>query len=99
MTTEMNLAKSVRIKPHGQGGLSVRPNLLTLCHTCHSGLEPHFDPQLFNFTEAAGELAATGGRSPSEQHLEELRVYRKVMKRRLKSARSAKNEQKDGGEI
>lgn len=26
-------------------------NLVTLCHTCHSGLEPHFDLSLFDYLD------------------------------------------------
>lgn len=35
------------IIPWEDGGLSEKKNLITLCHTCHVGLHPHFDPELF----------------------------------------------------
>lgn len=34
------------VRPWGQGGLTGMRNLLTLCHTCHTGLDPHFEWQL-----------------------------------------------------
>ncbi|WP_442507602.1 HNH endonuclease [Novipirellula sp. SH528] len=33
-------------RPWGLGGLSIEENLMTLCHTCHDGLDPHFDMSL-----------------------------------------------------
>jgi len=36
------------IRPWASGGLTVMENLITLCHTCHKGLEPHFDKSLFD---------------------------------------------------
>lgn len=34
--------------PKRFGGLTEETNLLTLCHTCHRGLDPHFDMSLAN---------------------------------------------------
>ena len=31
------------IRPWADGGLTEDANLITLCHTCHNGLEPHLD--------------------------------------------------------
>jgi predicted restriction endonuclease len=36
------------IFPWGQGGVTEEENLITLCDTCHDGLEPHFDFDLFS---------------------------------------------------
>lgn len=36
------------IIPFGKGGLTDEKNLITLCHTCHKGLEPHTDYSLFD---------------------------------------------------
>ncbi|HFK5583432.1 HNH endonuclease [Elizabethkingia anophelis] len=36
------------ITPHSQGGLTEEKNLITLCHTCHKGLEPHLDYSLYS---------------------------------------------------
>jgi hypothetical protein len=35
------------IRPFGRGGLTIDENLITLCHTCHEGLEPHEELALF----------------------------------------------------
>lgn len=35
------------IRPWALGGMTEATNLITLCHTCHNGLEPHFDQRLF----------------------------------------------------
>ena len=35
------------IRPFGAGGLTEDDNLITLCHTCHKGLEPHADSSIF----------------------------------------------------
>ena len=34
--------------PWGQGGITEEENLVTLCGTCHDGLEPHYETQLFD---------------------------------------------------
>lgn len=34
------------VRPFGLGGLTEMHNLLTVCHTCHTGLDPHFEGQL-----------------------------------------------------
>src|SRR5579859_1187058 len=31
------------VRPFGLGGLTEERNLVTLCHTCHDGLDPHWD--------------------------------------------------------
>lgn len=36
------------IFPWGRGGITEEENLITLCDTCHDGLEPHFDFDLFS---------------------------------------------------
>lgn len=40
------------IRPWAKGGLTEGRNLITLCHTCHKGLEPHFDPVVFEVLES-----------------------------------------------
>lgn len=40
------------IRPWGSGGLTEDSNLITLCHTCHKGLDPHFNPRLFGLIES-----------------------------------------------
>lgn len=35
------------IRPWADGGLTKRNNLITICRTCHKGLDPHFDWELY----------------------------------------------------
>lgn len=37
------------ILPWATGGVTHDPNLITLCSTCHDGLDPHYDPELFDY--------------------------------------------------
>jgi hypothetical protein len=37
------------IQPFGKGGLTSEKNLITLCHTCHKGLDPHIDHSLYEY--------------------------------------------------
>jgi len=37
------------IRPWGEGGTTDFYNLITLCHTCHKGLDPHRDLSLFEY--------------------------------------------------
>ena len=39
------------IRPRELGGTTEATNLITLCHTCHTGLDPHFDAGLFDYTQ------------------------------------------------
>src|SRR5262249_31575874 len=39
------------IRPWADGGVTVERNLITLCHTCHNGLSPHYEPTLHNMIE------------------------------------------------
>jgi hypothetical protein len=42
------------IRPWGKGGLTEDENLVTLCHTCHGGLEPHHEPSLYQLLRPTG---------------------------------------------
>lgn len=37
------------IRPWADAGLTDISNLITLCHTCHGGLAPHFDASLYDY--------------------------------------------------
>lgn len=39
------------IRPFGNGGLTHGDNLITLCSTCHDGLDPHYEWDLYNLLE------------------------------------------------
>lgn len=53
------------IRPWEKGGITDPKNLITLCHTCHAGLEPHDDQTLFNYLRFKSN-------TPSEPKLTEL---------------------------
>ncbi len=42
------------IRPHGQRGATHEDNLITLCDTCHRGLDPHYEMSLFSLLEECG---------------------------------------------
>ncbi|MES2257577.1 MAG: HNH endonuclease signature motif containing protein [Pseudomonadota bacterium] len=37
------------VRPWAAGGVTEERNLITLCHTCHNGLDPHYEHTLFKF--------------------------------------------------
>lgn len=39
------------IRPWAKGGPTSPKNLLTLCNTCHKGLNPHYDPSLYTYSD------------------------------------------------
>ena len=39
------------IRPHAVGGPTHPDNLITLCHTCHNGLDPHYEWSLYVLRE------------------------------------------------
>jgi 5-methylcytosine-specific restriction endonuclease McrA len=39
------------IRPYGNSGVTTEKNLISLCHTCHTGLEPHYEYTLFDLVE------------------------------------------------
>lgn len=43
------------IKPWAGRGVTDDRNLITLCSTCHNGLDPHYSPALFNLFEPQSE--------------------------------------------
>lgn len=61
------------IAPFAQGGLTVRTNLITLCHTCHKGLDPHHEFKLWELLQATEPV-----RLPD--HRDELQCYQDGVK-------------------
>ncbi len=39
------------IRPFSEGGFTHEHNLITLCHTCHNGLDPHYEWSLYSLLE------------------------------------------------
>jgi len=53
------------IRPWEKVGITDPKNLITLCHTCHTGLEPHDDHSLFEYLRPKSN-------DPVEERLKEL---------------------------
>ena len=64
------------IVPWGNGGITEIENLVTLCSTCHDGLDPHFDCGL-----ALSVKEKHYAETP--KYLEGLRNYQQQIKRLL----------------
>jgi hypothetical protein len=78
------------IRPFRQRGVTTAANLVTLCHTCHKGLEPHYNWDLYEFADRL--LEKTSGSDPRKNHRAEyltaVERYRKAIAddlRRLKA--------------
>jgi hypothetical protein len=63
--------------PWSQGGLTEESNLITLCHTCHKGLDPHYDVLLANiFQETFAPLRDFQSKSDERQREYHLGIQR-----------------------
>ena len=40
------------VRPWAHGGITAERNLITLCHTCHNGLAPHYEPALYHMLKS-----------------------------------------------
>ncbi|QPI71951.1 HNH endonuclease [Sphingobium sp. Cam5-1] len=49
MTPPISCWKFHHIRPSATGGATEMPNLMTLCQSCHAGLDPHFDRSSFDY--------------------------------------------------
>ncbi len=65
------------IRPWGKGGLSTPDNLITLCHTCHVGLDPHDNPDLFNLVDHRS--ANTSVEVYAKDYWEGVQLYRSLL--------------------
>jgi len=66
------------IRPFGQGGVTLEDNLITLCSTCHKGLDPHYDWSLHELVEnPSGTDIITRIR---KQYFEDVQRYRDHVK-------------------
>lgn len=71
------------IIPWGGGGLTETDNLITLCMTCHDGLDPHYEPRLFELIDKTWNSEDIGS-----LHDEHVREYAEgVMRYRVKMGR------------
>ena len=66
------------VRPWEKGGLTENENLVTLCDTCHKGLQPHEELSLFQLLDPD----AFQPNLPEQQHeyREGVRLYREFAK-------------------
>lgn len=67
------------VRPFGQGGLTEMHNLLTLCQTCHTGLDPHFEFQLLSMVPNGLVAPDFQVSTPDTDFAEGIRRYRDVV--------------------
>ncbi|HEV7246871.1 MAG TPA: HNH endonuclease [Shinella sp.] len=65
------------IRPWSKGGITDEKNLITLCNTCHNGLDPHYDPGLFAYT--VPENLKPDIKARAKKHAEGVRQFRRIM--------------------
>lgn len=66
-------------QPWELGGLTVDWNLLTLCRTCHKGLDPHYERDLINIFPEACEMKPLDNRRVD--HFTGVRHYQAIVKK------------------
>lgn len=62
------------IRPWGRGGLTEDENLITICQTCHKGLDPHGDLSLFELIDP--EAFKPDLKKQNLEYLQGVRYYR-----------------------
>lgn len=72
------------IRPWERGGLTDPANLITLCHTCHAGLDPHYDPSLFSYISNDGSLS-------DQPFLDGVMRYRQAVQGWMKNSSQRRN--------
>ncbi len=81
------------IRKWAKGGVTDDANLITLCHTCHEGLDPHSEISLFGLLSKSGKLIDV--QSSRKTHIEGVKRYRKEsFKRARKQVYFAKEKNK-----
>ena len=69
------------ILPYAKGGLTHEENLITLCHTCHNGLDPHYEWSLYSLLDDTRTDRISKER---KKYLMEVEYYRNVRKKEFK---------------
>lgn len=65
------------IRPWANGGLTELSNLITLCHTCHKGLDPHEDLSLYEYITSRSR--STSAQAKLTHLFEGIARYRKII--------------------
>ena len=69
------------IRPFSKGGLTLERNLISLCHTCHGRLKPHYDYTLFDLIgEGNGSMIGKGKRQKLQDYITSVQNYRNSRK-------------------
>ena len=79
------------IRPFGQRGLTTEPNLLTLCHTCHKGLDPHYSWDLYRFVERSDTQRQLSRTAEADRvgYIASVGRYRDAIRNEVKLVRAA----------
>lgn len=73
------------IRPYSDLGLTEKENLITLCHTCHKGLDPHFEWDLFPLIEQNGILPKSFfEKDHTKEYRQRLKNYQILIRKKLK---------------
>ena len=75
------------VRPWSMGGLTKGNNLITLCRTCHKGLDPHFDYNLFELIDSTIEIP--NGKAMRDELIEGIKRYRKISREAYNKGRKA----------
>jgi len=79
------------IVPWAMGGVTEADNLITLCHTCHSGLDPHYFAPLFDLL---GLNRLQDSIRNSVDYVSGMRNFNKVMAEKLAKKAKVKKKSK-----
>ncbi len=64
------------IRPVGEGGFTHEENLITLCDTCHKGLDPHYEWSLYDLLN--NDMGADVKVIEQQKYLQEVKQYREA---------------------
>jgi predicted restriction endonuclease len=64
------------IRPFAHKGVTTERNLITICHTCHKGLDPHFEWSLFGLLESQ---RSAGSDEFLREYLDSVANYRRAI--------------------
>jgi hypothetical protein len=83
------------IRPWTEGGLTEDANLITLCHTCHKGLKPHFDRELYEIPKQANSSEREKMRA--KEYWRGIELYRRLVVQEF--SRSSNNGTQHGADF
>lgn len=78
------------------GGLTTPANLVTLCLTCHTGLDPHFDFNLYGCVKLPRDPIAELLDNQAYEQTKGIEVYRKKVASAFAKAEKARSKANGG---